>query len=519
MFTYNTKDLMRKANCYYSLEIEGMENVHLRGAIFGYYKSGSDKEKDGNDRWPSDGLMLMKPGKMLKKMAEAIQSDVTDHDIEQAVNRLKNVIAIYGDEHGDNRNTPLLSIVKGELIGAYYLEDNHAADMGNLASSCMRHESCLPAFKIYEQNQDVISLLVLKSEQNKVIARALLWDVDGNYYMDTVYSISDNYRDLLIDYAKRHNFYWKSNQSCHHNVFDMRGNIKVDELLIVSAPVNFDSSWQVPYMDTMFNIVDRGGQHYATNLFRIQDEGSAMYRLRCTSTRPESKWTPSENYLLHTEVAFSLLHGKFVSDEAKKWSDENNGKDIPLSVLKDVIKSDESGNYDYKRYFLFEEDDEDEEENNEDEVYCEYIGEYRHVDDCVYVERGERAHEWILAEDAVEVRGAYWWSDDEDIVYVDRDGRYYHTDDTFYCEYNDRHYHNDDAIYVEDYGYVLSDDVEEVAVQIDDTWYNKDNCVQCEISEEWMMKGDEQVLPDGRKVTQDEYDNWMAENQEEEERP
>ncbi|MFN9114250.1 MAG: hypothetical protein ACK5XN_29640, partial [Bacteroidota bacterium] len=121
--------------------------------------------------------------------------------------------------------------------------------------------------------------------------------------------------------------------------------------------------------------------------------------------------------------------------------------DIPLSVLKDVIKSDESGNYDYKRYFLFEEDDEDEEENNEDEVYCEY---------------------------------------------------------------NDRYYHINDVIYVKDYGYVLSDDVEEVAVQIDDTWYNKDNCVQCEISEEWMMKGDEQVLPDGRKVTQDEYDNWMA---------
>ncbi len=87
MFTYNTKDRMRKANCYYSVELEGMENVHIRGAMFGYYKSGSDKERDENDRWPDDGLMLMKPGKLLKKMAEATETDVTDLDIENAVNK------------------------------------------------------------------------------------------------------------------------------------------------------------------------------------------------------------------------------------------------------------------------------------------------------------------------------------------------------------------------------------------------------------------------------------------------
>jgi hypothetical protein len=183
--------------------------------------------------------------------------------------------------------------------------------------------------------------------------------------------------------------------------------------------------------------------------------------------------------------------------------------------MKDVIKDDESGNYDYKRYFLFEEEEEEEEDENR--VYCEYLGEHRDYDDCTYIDRGERRDEYVLSEDAVERRGGYWWTGDSDIVWVDSDGEYYHVDDTFCCEYNQEHYHIDDAVYVEDYGDVRKYDVEEVAVSIDGTWYNKDNCVQCAISGVWMQDGDEQELPDGRLVTQDEYDKFMEENQEEEE--
>jgi hypothetical protein len=512
MFTYNTKDRMRKANCYYSVELEGMENVHLRGAMFGYYKSGSDKERDENDRWPDDGLMLMKPGKLLKKMAEAIETDVTDLDIENAVNRLKNVISIYGDEHGEGGELPMLCIVKGELIGAYYLEDNYLEGIGNLGSSCMRYESCLPAFRIYEDNQDAISMLVLKSHTNKVIARALLWKLNAEYYMDTVYSIKDNYRDMLIDYAKRHDFFYKSQQSCHHNVFDRKGDEHITPF-IISVPINFDTSWKVPYMDTMFFAVKRDDQWYATNCAVESD--TEIYRMRSTGGRAETRWYPAENYLLHMEVSFSLLHKTFVSDAAKKWIDDNDIRDIPNSVMKDVIKDDESGNYDYKRYFLFEEEEEEEEDENR--VYCEYLGEHRDYDDCTYIDRGERRDEYVLSEDAAEVRGCYWWTGDSDIVWVDSEGEYYHVDDTFFCEYNQEHYQIDDAVYVEDYGDVRKYDVEEVAVSIDGTWYNKDNCVQCEISEEWMIEGDEQELPDGRLVTQDEYDKFMAENQEEEE--
>ena len=509
MFTYNTKDRMRKANCYYSVELEGMENVHLRGAMFGYYKSGSDKERDENDRWPDDGLMLMKPGKLLKKMAEAIETDVTDLDIENAVNRLKNIISIHGDEHGEGGELPMLCIVKGELIGAYYLEDNYLEGIGNLGSSCMRYESCLPAFRIYEDNQDAISMLVLKSHTNKVIARALLWKLNAEYYMDTVYSIKDNYRDMLIDYAKRHDFFYKSQQSCHHNVFDRKGDEHITPF-IISVPINFDTSWKVPYMDTMFFAVKRDDQWYATNCAVESD--TEIYRMRSTGGRAETRWYPAENYLLHMEVSFSLLHKTFVSDAAKKWIDDNDIRDIPNSVMKDVIKDDESGNSDYKRYFLHEE--EEEEDEHDGEVWSDWHNEWINEDDSVYC---AAYSDYIRYDCSVEVGGDFYHEDDENIIYVESRGRHYHADDTVYCEYNQDTYHIDDAVYVEDYGYVHEDDVSEVAVDIDGTWYNKDNCVQCAISGVWMQEGDEQELPDGRLVTQDEYDKFMADNQEEEE--
>jgi hypothetical protein len=509
MFTYNTRELLRKANCYYDVTLEGIENVHLRGAMFGYYKSGSDKERDDNDRWPDDGRMFIKPGKLLKKMAEVAQSDLTDHDIEQAVNRLKNVISIHGDEHGEGGEAPTLCVVKGELIGAYYLEDNYIATVGNLGSSCMRYESCLPAFRIYEDNQDSISMLVLKSHTNKVFARALLWKLNAEYYMDTVYSIKDNYRDMLIDYAKRHDFYYKSKQSCHHNVFDMKGSERVTPF-IISVPINFDPSWKVPYMDTMFFAVKRDDQWYATNCAVATD--TEIYRMRSTSVRPEDRWIPAENYLLHMEVSFSLLHKTFVSDAAKKWIDDNDTSDISNSLMKDVIKDDESGNSDYKRYFLFEE--EEEEDEHDGEVWSDWHNEWINEDDSVYC---AAYSDYIRYDCSVAVGEDFYHEDDENIRYVDSRGRHYHTDDTVYCEYNSEDIHIDDATHVEDYGYVHDDYVSEVAVDIDGTWYRKGNCVQCEISGEWMIEGDEQELPDGRKVTQEEYDKFMAENKEEEE--
>jgi hypothetical protein len=288
----------------------------------------------------------------------------------------------------------------------------------------------------------------------------------------------------------------------------MKGSERVTPF-IISVPINFDPSWKVPYMDTMFFAVKRDDQWYATNCAVATD--TEIYRMRSTSVRPEDRWIPAENYLLHMEVSFSLLHKTFVSYEAKKWIDENYTSDIDDSLMKDIIKDDESGNSNYRRHFLLEEEDED---DHDGEVWSDWHNEWINEDDSVYC---AAYSDYIRYDCSVEVGGDFYHEDDENIRYVGSRGRHYHADDTAYCEYNGERIHINDATHVKDYGYVHDDYVSEVAVDIDGTWYRKDKCVQCEISAEWVIEGDEQELPDGRKVTQVEYDKFMAENQEEEE--
>ena len=97
------------------------------------------------------------------------------------------------------------------------------------------------------------------------------------------------------------------------------------------------------------------------------------------------------------------------------------------------------------------------------------------------------------------------------------DGEYYHVDAVTYCEYTNEYYYHTECIHVEGYGYVNESDVDEVGVEITDgNWYWKEDCMQCEISGNWMLRDDAKELPDGRYVTEEEYDKWMEENVEEE---
>ena len=72
MFTTRTEKIIEIcASALYGETLTGIENVHLRGAMFGYYKQGSNQTKvDG--RWPDKGLQLMKPGKFIKTIRRIV---------------------------------------------------------------------------------------------------------------------------------------------------------------------------------------------------------------------------------------------------------------------------------------------------------------------------------------------------------------------------------------------------------------------------------------------------------------
>jgi hypothetical protein len=70
-------------------------------------------------------------------------------------------------------------IVKGSDIKFWYSQNRYEKrDSGSLGSSCMRGDKAQKFFDIYIDNDDVVSLIILKSrnDPDKIIGRALLWD-------------------------------------------------------------------------------------------------------------------------------------------------------------------------------------------------------------------------------------------------------------------------------------------------------------------------------------------------------
>jgi hypothetical protein len=501
-----------------------IENVHLRGAMFGFYKKGSNVQKV-NGRWPDKGLQLMKPGKLFR-MLEG-NDEYSDKNVEYFVNKIKSYVSLHGDEHGEGAESPNFSVVSGEMIGYYYMNSNYV-DFGtssNLMGSCMRYDTCQPYFRFYEQNQDSISMLILRNNDYKIVARALLWFNGENTYMDTIYHATDAHCTTMIEYAVRHGFYYKSQQSCHFFAFDMYKGEKISPE-IVKIPVHIDESWSsMPWLDTVMFIVKDGDKFYATNCLSEREQGLSCYQFRSTNGPSFSSGAfriSSETSLLRSEVSFALLYNgrrRGVIDEMIKTYDvsliKENASSWRSGIFYDIILD---PNHDEKRVRVFfdneEEDEDDEDGDHEGEVWSEWEGVWITEDDAVYC---DAYSDYIRWENSVDVGHQYYHRDDENVTYVESRDRYYHVEDTTYCEYNQDTIHANDAIYVENYGYVHEDDIDEVAVDVDGCYYTIESCVQCEISGEWMLKKEAKELPDGRKVTQDEYDKFMAENESEEE--
>lgn len=528
MYTSKTFEIL--GNCAGELQdytIEGIENVHLRGAMFGYYKRGSGTAKVDR-RWPDKGLQLIKPGKLIKMMND----EYSDATVEKFVNRIKAYISAHGDEHGEGIEAPVFSIASGALISHYYLEDNYVERRGTLGSSCMRYASCQPYFKLYERNDDAVSMLVLRNSDHVIVARALLWFDGTDTYMDTIYHIADKYVESMIDYACKHGIYYKKQQSCHYFAFDMLNRQRVQPKIVRIPINNIDTgSWEFPWLDTlMYGSLNEDGVFYLTNTLTTDTDTDSVYSFRSTSGSI-SELSVDDDRLLHMETAFALLYDapqspsvkafletrdELVKAVANKESDVvewNNG------LLATVIKDHDYNSRRYRKLFL---------DNEPAEGQVEINGEFYDEEDCVVDYHGE----WIHQDDAVCVNGDWYHVDDDNIIYSSPHGEYYLADDvtwvesrcnyylndeTVWDEYNDESIHENDAVYVEDYGYVHTDNIDDVAVYIDGSYYHIDKCFQCEITEEWYLNKEEHQLPDGRSVCEQAYNDWMAENETDEE--
>lgn len=177
-------------------------------------------------------------------------------DIESFANMIK---------HKRSQKFEKFKIVDGEDIIKYYDEKNYDsnAPRSPLGSSCMRYDGCDTYINFYAMNKGV-KLVVLFSddEDDKIIGRALLWDIaefDGEKvgmetkFMDRIYTVYDFDVMNFKEYAEKNGWLYKIRQDMDQDtkIFDPRTGESKSMMLKTVNGFEKNTYSEYPYMDTM----------------------------------------------------------------------------------------------------------------------------------------------------------------------------------------------------------------------------------------------------------------------------
>jgi len=135
-------------------------------------------------------------------------------------------------------NPSLLSIVSGDDIIKYYLQNSYFRATGELGSSCMRDSSKSDVIKFYANNSNFKLLIMKAGETDSIMARALLvTTTDGTVFMDRVYTVDTKLISLFHRYAKENDI---------KNIYEYRESYGTKNLLS-QGPGNWTKEYNDNY--------------------------------------------------------------------------------------------------------------------------------------------------------------------------------------------------------------------------------------------------------------------------------
>lgn len=199
----------------------------------------------------------VKVGRFVTNLLTKAGIEFKPKEIEEFVDKYKSALKLKKESF--NR----FEIVKGEDIRKWYFKDNYKSEDGTLGSSCMRYAKCQKFLDIYVEN-DSVSLIILKSktDNDKIIGRALLWDAtlvnkpneteDTDIkFMDRIYINDSADTEFFIQFAIKNGFYYKKKQdySTTPLIFN-KTQLSDDESLIKVSISSGDYNYY-PYIDTV----------------------------------------------------------------------------------------------------------------------------------------------------------------------------------------------------------------------------------------------------------------------------
>ena len=386
------------------------------------------------------------------------------------------------------RDTGKFEIVKGEDIVRYYNEDNYAESEGggSLSSSCMREGKCASYIDFYAQNEDKVSMLILRDDKDdtKIRGRAILWDLDSpdRIFMDRIYTFYDADIELFKAYAKTNGWLHKIKQNMEESeeIIDTT----TGEANYMDLSINgLTDSGEFPYMDTMkfYSDGDLSNDEEAyIEFYKLEDinggydnsDDGRIYVEYYDDRFDEDEifWCDrGDGYRTEYDCYYSEFYGEMIADDYA----EDNMTDCDYYDGSEKYR--DSGDYTHiERYNINVADDYL--ENNDDEfTYSEYDDEYIKSDDAVWSDH----------------HGTHIYDGDATEVFTDADKSdtdWRVTDDGAYFEYEDEYYDDDveeDDIKRQDHSwsdfhdrFISDDDAVEVYTDVDkdDTdWREEDD--------------------------------------------
>jgi hypothetical protein len=198
--------------------------------------------------------------------------NITPSDIEKFTNEFISAVKMSRAD-ADSK----IEIVKGNDIAYWYNSENYQSTMGKLGSSCMSTlEAAENYLDLYTVNTKNISLLILKNKNNKLVGRALLWNLDdGKIFMDRIYTANDSDDNIFVNYAIEKEYIYRNTPAGGFKYFQKGIEIDPGTLKVTLDDYDFDN---YPYVDTI-KYLNSGGV--------IRNKSEHKWR---TLTDTDGKW-------------------------------------------------------------------------------------------------------------------------------------------------------------------------------------------------------------------------------------
>lgn len=271
-----------------------------------------------------------KIGRLVRQVLKDDGQTFTEKDIEDFVNSFK---SFWDKKNGLHKK---ISIVSGDDILYWYNGRNYLTrSKGELGSSCMSGPNDNHYMEIYAKNPDKIRMVIL-TEDDKLIGRALLWNIDEDksgdgikFYLDRIYTAENSDVNYIRDWVSGE----LGDQVSYYNSDD-------EGFKVYLKSVDFD---YYPYADTMsylYKKIDNSGRRIGGGFVsNIQIDDSEYVRFTMISTEGNLK-VFTHNYSRRLKAW--LVKGECVQDI--------NGDYLPEN---DCVYSRWSGSYIYKEDAIF----------------------------------------------------------------------------------------------------------------------------------------------------------------------